>query len=185
MTTYYIYKHTCTVSRKSYIGKSIDPNHRWRGHQSDAKNGSKYHFHNAIRKYGAENFVMEILYVTIFLGDIYEKEIQFISKYDTYKNGYNMTHGGEHPPSWKGRKHSSNTKRKISEARKNSKPEQNSMYGKIHTEETKKKMSESAKNKPPMTEETRIKIGKAAAGRIQKICSMSPLPKIWSRIWYE
>ena len=63
---------------------------------------------------------------------------------------------GEKNPFY-GKKHSEETKRKISEA---TKCENNPMYGKHHSEESKKKISEAHKGKHP-SEETRKKLSEA------------------------
>jgi len=53
MKTYIVYKITNKKNGKSYIGKTeYSLEHRWNRHLSSAKNGSKFRFHSAIRKYG-------------------------------------------------------------------------------------------------------------------------------------
>jgi len=87
------------VNGKLYVGKTTkDVKRRWAEHLSSAKGGSKYYFHAAIRKYGADAFV-----VTPISGwasseeDLAEQERYFIKKYRTNnpKIGYNLTEGGE------------------------------------------------------------------------------------------
>ena len=94
-----IYKYT-SPSGKSYIGQTRFPNRRKAQHKLEAKQGSKCTFHKAIRKYGWDSFEYEVLF-TVFndnvneLQDILnEKEIYYIQLYDTFKNGYNDTPGG-------------------------------------------------------------------------------------------
>lgn len=98
-----IYKVICTVTGKMYIGQTITSLsqrkhcHIWSSrHEINTTN----HFHNAIRKYGEEQFIWEILEI-IEVQTIQERidilnkrEIYYISKYDSYKNGYNSTPGG-------------------------------------------------------------------------------------------
>lgn len=85
-------------SKKKYIGQTIRKfSDRWSQHQSIAKNNSNdlcMAIHNAINKYGAENFKIEILLeVNNELLDFYE--VKFINLYDAlYPNGYNLTNGG-------------------------------------------------------------------------------------------
>jgi group I intron endonuclease len=91
-----VYKHTCTVTNKSYIGftyKSMEQ--RWHEHCVLAQKGSKYNIHRAIRKHGIENWTHEIL--EILIDEFFAKasEIYWIEKYDTLQRGYNSTSGGE------------------------------------------------------------------------------------------
>lgn len=88
----YIYKITNKVNGKSYIGQTrYTIEFRWRQHQHKKDNT---YFHNAIKKYGAENFIVEQLEEcdTSLLN---EREIFYIAKYDTFNNGYNLTIGGD------------------------------------------------------------------------------------------
>jgi group I intron endonuclease len=100
----YIYKLTCVSTGKSYIGFSNNPDFRWKhGHCQAATQGSKYMLHNAIRKYGPDSFKREIL------DEVDDSakglmETMYIVIFNTYMpNGYNMTIGGEAPPSPKGK----------------------------------------------------------------------------------
>lgn len=57
-----IYKITNLLTEDFYIGSSIDVNNRWRQHKNTAKVGSlRSHLHSAIRKYGVQNFVFEVI----------------------------------------------------------------------------------------------------------------------------
>ena len=91
--TWCIYKHT-SPSNKSYIGMTYqDPNVRW-------KNGAGYSaetkFGKAIQKYGWDNFTHEIIEENIqTLCEAKEREIYWIDYFDSYKNGYNSTIGGD------------------------------------------------------------------------------------------
>lgn len=102
MTThiYIIYKYTCNITGKSYIGQTSQHiKQRWNEHKSRSfcpKNKQhNYHFHNAIRKYGASTWTHEILFTTNNKSIVSESEIFLISYYDTFYNGYNSTTGGE------------------------------------------------------------------------------------------
>ena len=87
-----IYKITNKVNGKSYIGQTrYTIEFRWKQHQH--KNDNTY-FHNAIHKYGIENFSIEIL-EKCNIEDLHSREIFYIAKYDTFKNGYNLTIGGD------------------------------------------------------------------------------------------
>lgn len=60
-----IYKFTNNITKKSYIGQSINLESRYNSHKRNYlnKNLSTYNskFYRAIRKYGFENFTYEIL----------------------------------------------------------------------------------------------------------------------------
>lgn len=87
-----IYKITNIINNKCYIGKTIlDINIRFKRH---LKNKSKTKLHNAIRKYGSENFNIICLEECLEI-ELSDKEVMYIEKYDTFKNGYNMTKGGD------------------------------------------------------------------------------------------
>lgn len=87
-----IYKITNKVNNKSYIGQTrYTLEFRWRQHQHKKDNT---YFHNAIKKYGIENFNLEIL-EECSIENLDSREIYYISKYDTFKNGYNLTIGGD------------------------------------------------------------------------------------------
>ena len=71
-----------------------DPQVRWQngaGYNQDTK------FGKAIKKYGWDNFTHEIIETNIqTLEDAKEREIYWIDYFDSYKNGYNSTIGGDH-----------------------------------------------------------------------------------------
>lgn len=104
---HYIYKYTNKTTGKIYIGQTNNMENRFRGHKSDAynpkSNGYKLPFHQAIRKYGMDNFTYELL-EEIADGEsqdfIDEREIYFINYYHslTTENGYNLTIGGSGSP---------------------------------------------------------------------------------------
>ena len=89
-----IYKHT-SPNGKSYIGQSINSlKERLKSHISSAKSGKKSLFNNAIRKYGIENFISEII-EEVDNTLLNEREIYWIDFYNTYHMGYNQTLGGD------------------------------------------------------------------------------------------
>lgn len=143
-----IYKHTCIITNKSYIGKtSRSMEQRLEEHLYFANyKNSKTHFHNALRKYGIDNFISEILEICEE-SEWREKEIFWIKYFDTANNGYNMTLGGDGWSEW-----SENRKEEFS---KYISGENNPMYGKKgelcpsfglkRSDETKERMSKSRK----------------------------------------
>lgn len=90
----YIYKLTCTITGKVYIGKTIDINRRMAQH---SKITSKYSHHlaNAIKKYGIDNFKEEIIFEVeaedraVLNTTPSNAEKSYIEQYDSYRNGYN------------------------------------------------------------------------------------------------
>ena len=97
-----IYIAICLVTGKWYVGQTIKSvERRWEGHLKDAARGSNNKFHRAIRKYGEENFtVEEVMSVEAptkkeLKAKLDFLEQHFIQKFDTFRNGYNMTLGGE------------------------------------------------------------------------------------------
>lgn len=96
-----IYKIENKINHKIYIGQSNDPKRRFDEH---CERIPKYRslIHDAILKYGKENFSFEILG---WYEDYDEKEIEFIQHYGSLApNGYNICKGGQSPPCFHGEK---------------------------------------------------------------------------------
>lgn len=93
---YSIYLITNKVNNKVYVGFSANPQRRWSGHKCAALTTKRPNkFYKAIRKYGWENFTKEIICQSKDYNHLLsEMEPYFIKKYNSYKNGYNMTIGG-------------------------------------------------------------------------------------------
>ena len=94
----FIYKATSATTGKVYIGQTTQTlQERISQHNSHAYGHQyNYHFHNAIRKYGAEDFTYEIIEDDIeSIQTLNEREKYWIAYYDSYYNGYNSTLGGE------------------------------------------------------------------------------------------
>lgn len=96
MKQWIIYKHTSLKSGKAYVGLTcISMNRRWIQHTSEARKGSQLHFHRAIRLYGEDNWIHEIIADSIdTIEEANALEQYYIKKYDTFENGYNLTDGG-------------------------------------------------------------------------------------------
>jgi len=87
-----VYKHTCLANGKSYIGLTVKTmEDRWAEHCSDAKRNKKRKFFAALNKYGTENWTHEILFESNNEQEILDKEVEFIEKFDSIKNGYNTS----------------------------------------------------------------------------------------------
>lgn len=92
-----IYVITNTVNDKKYVGCTIATvNSRWADHRAQAKRGSPFALHRAMRAYGFNTFkVQEVMH----LNDETEMllmESAYIAELESFgPKGYNMTFGGE------------------------------------------------------------------------------------------
>lgn len=154
-----IYKAVNRFNQKIYIGQSWNFYKRKNEHLNQAIAGYyDYPFHQAIRKYGKENFDWEILCECFTQEDLNFAEQVFIDYYGGIndKRNYNAREGGSLG------KLSNETKIKISKANSGSR---NYMFGKTHSKKTRKIISKTHKGRS-LTEEHRRKIGEAGIGRI-------------------
>jgi len=104
-----IYKIINLSNNKIYVGQAVSHilNHkkyrpygregRFRCHISEAfstKKNQSHYLNNAIRKYGVENFIVELIeYCEI--DDADERETHYIKEFNSlYPNGYNLKNGG-------------------------------------------------------------------------------------------
>jgi group I intron endonuclease len=152
---YKIYKHTCIITGKSYIGYTFRLMIiRWKQeitHSRNVKNKRKLDV--ILQEFPDENlWIHGILIDNIpTLKEAYQKEIEMIALYDTYYNGYNENPGGGGVG-----KHSEETRKKMSKSSKGKKKP-------LFTAEHKKHMSDSQKGKKPSLE-TRKKMSKSHKG---------------------
>lgn len=86
----YVYKITNLVNNKIYIGQTVNLNRRWSEHKSKSKSPVS----RAIKKYGENNFTIEVLY---FGDNFNEEESRYIKEYQSQNKeiGYNIADGGE------------------------------------------------------------------------------------------
>ena len=197
-----IYKWINLINGKVYIGQT----NNFYVRMSRYKNGHyNRHMKFAIKKYGIENFDIEILEQNIPLEKLDEREQFWIDYYESYNpdKGYNIspTAGScRGLPAWnKGRSLSEKEKEKISigllkyysthevwnkgipiseEAREKDRQsnlgEKNGMWGKKHSKETKRKISESLKGRPCSEKTKEINSKKIKCIETGKIyCSIS------------
>ena len=110
----YIYIVINDINHKVYIGQtSTSLKQRWREHtHTDINNGT--HFHNALLKYGVDKFHLYLL-EECTIDKLNVREIYYISIFNSYKDGYNMTPGGAGVP---GYKHTDEDKIKMAQASK-------------------------------------------------------------------
>lgn len=134
-----IYKITCLVNGKGYIGLTVDSvEQRWSNHVCQAtRYGTMAVFHQAIRKYGRPNFSIETIQTAYSLEEASELEISSIITHNTRQpSGYNIAEGGAGTPGVPVR-HSEATRKKISIA----------LTGRIVSEATKQKQSAQRKGR--------------------------------------
>lgn len=151
---YLIYCIKNKITNKIYIGQTCKKfDKRFKNHLKTAKSGAGFYLHNAIRKYGIENFETTILETVLDFAATNEKEIFWIAHFNSNNSqfGYNLTSGGA---GTSGHSVSEETKQKLSALNK----------GKKLSEETKNKISNTTKGKIP-SEETKKKLSIAAQQR--------------------
>ena len=92
MASIYIIRNK--INNKVYIGQTIQTlNIRFTAHKMASRiEDSK--FYRAMRKYGEENFYIELL-ETVAIESLNDREKYWIKQYDSYYNGYNSTFGGD------------------------------------------------------------------------------------------
>lgn len=135
-----VYKITNIINDKLYFGVTQQElKIRWQQHKCNS-NKKSYYLYNAMKKYGIENFIIEVVFEANTKKEMLEKEIELITLFKTNNRlyGYNNSTGGE--SSRKGCKLTLEQRKKISEYQKNRKR-------KPHSKETKTAMSLSAKGR--------------------------------------
>lgn len=80
---------------KVYIGQSVDIEKRWSTHKAELNNNYHHNIHlqSAWNKYGEDNFEFSII-EECSIDKLDQQEIYWISKFNSYENGYNLTAGG-------------------------------------------------------------------------------------------
>ena len=143
-----VYKYT-SPSGKSYIGQTNNVKRRATEHKNP-KSGCRV-FNNAIKKYGWNNFLCEILIDDISINESNYWEEYYIEKYNTLApNGYNLNTGGN------SKTPSDDTRIKLKEFQSN----------KILNEDTKQKISNTLKGHQCL-DETKQKISSSLTGRFR------------------
>lgn len=146
-----MYKITCVPNNKVYVGITGNLKHRLDVHFGGYKLNTL--MSRAIKKYGKENFVVDILETVDSWEEAHANESYYIKKFNSHGEcGYNMTDGGE---GMAGLVHSEETRKRMSLAHvgKNT-GEKNPMWGKVGANKGKK-----------FSEETRRKIAISKIGK--------------------
>lgn len=94
-----IYKITNKINGKIYVGQTTKTlTERFQKHCWGTTTKDVYHFNmaikEAIRKYGKENFIIELI-EEVEQNKLDEREVYWISYYNSYNKGYNCTLGGQ------------------------------------------------------------------------------------------
>jgi len=126
----FIYKIKNVINNKEYVGCTITTlkkrfeEHVWRCLKTDTNTK----FCNSVRKYGVENFEIELLEECPTLN-IYERERYYINEYNTYNKGLNSTYGGE---GCLGYRHSKEIREKISKKIKDGRSHKGKTYEELY-----------------------------------------------------
>jgi group I intron endonuclease len=93
-----IYLVTNLINGKMYIGQTTQLlRRRWNQHCRVDKRGCSI-LYRAIKKYGKENFIIEVITICSSIEEMNYREVFYIKLFNTMSsNGYNQTSGGEHP----------------------------------------------------------------------------------------
>ena len=170
--SYCVYMHVNKTNGKVYVGLTgVEPEERWR-------DGKGYHngtyFRNAIDKYGFDNFEHNIIKDGLTKDEESYWEKYYISLYNSTDRqyGYNMSSGGEHG----GHPQTEETRKKISEN-----GHRQGMKGKKHSDETKRKMSESRTGRE-FSDESKDKLRKSALKNIGRLFLCVELNQIFDNL---
>ena len=151
-----VYKHT-SPSGKVYVGVTKQkPENRWNGGKGYRTNKR---FHNAITKYGWDNFTHEIVADGLTEREAVELETELIKRFNSAnkKYGYNVALGGHNQ--------SEETRKKIGETRR-ARGVTSPNKGRKLSEETKRKLSEAHTGRRyHLSDEAREHIRLAKIGR--------------------
>lgn len=95
-----IYSITNIITGDMYIGQTYQNagfKGRWRDHRRELNKNihNNKHLQSAWNKYGEEAFEFNVVHLCDELDDLNVLEKYYIEKYNTYKDGYNLTMGGD------------------------------------------------------------------------------------------
>ena len=174
---YYTYQITNLINGKIYVGT-----HKTKDLE-DGYMGSGKVLKYAIEKHGIDNFRKDILEYHNTPEQMFAKEKEIVNEDFLERDDvYNLRRGGfggfDHInksgiPKMLGKKHTEETKQKLSEQKKG---KNNAMFGRKHTEETiakisKAKLGSKLKSQPVKSEEHKEKLRKANLGKTHAIAT--------------
>ncbi len=136
------------INNKSYIGQTVNVSKRWHDHRRQAAN-PHYPIHLAIRKYGNDNFIFEVIACCLTQEDADLTEIELIAQYGTFGlKGYNCNVGGK----------------KATQSAESREKNRLAHLGKKHTDEAKAKIAEASRNRE-WSEESKTKLSESKKGK--------------------
>lgn len=92
-----VYKISNTVNDRVYVGlTTCSLEKRWREHKCAANTGSDKPLYRAMRKYGIENFSIELLHKATSIEEMRAAELKYIQQFKSHalEEGYNLTDHG-------------------------------------------------------------------------------------------
>ena len=95
-----IYKYTNLINGKVYIGQTKQTLEQ-RDYKHQTQLNDNTYFHRAIKKYGRDNFSLELVEDNIPFNELDEKEKYYINYFESFYvtgKGYNLTQGGQWGP---------------------------------------------------------------------------------------
>jgi group I intron endonuclease len=121
-----IYKITNSINNKIYIGRSLNIEKRWKQHKNPS---TDYLINRAIKKYGIDNFIFEIIEEIREDNLLSDREVYWIHFYDSTDplKGYNISKGGD--AFFEGKHHTEESKLKIKKSMPIRTGENNPMFG--------------------------------------------------------
>ena len=152
-----IYKITNLLNYKVYVGQT---KRTLEERMSEHKRKGRLPIDYAIKKYGIDNFSVEIIDVAESQKELDAKEIKWVAFYNCVTpNGYNLTKGSKRTF---GYKHSEQAKEKMSKAKAEAYlGSGNPFFGKHHSESQKRKWSMLRKGMKHLTDEQIANIRKS------------------------
>lgn len=92
----YVYQLVNKVTNKRYIGFTIrEPDIRKAEHLSPSQYKRKTKLYSAIKSYGVNNFIFEVIYCSMDEDHCLAMEAHFIKEFNSISHGYNLTAGGD------------------------------------------------------------------------------------------
>lgn len=155
-----IYLYENLINHKKYVGqttKSILERHR--NHKYQKYNS---YFHNALTKYGENNFQLTVIDYAFSADELNKKEEYWIRFYNTITEGYNLTSGGKGSSGYK------HTEKTIEHLKQINIGANNPMYRKNLSDERRKRYSLSHKGigkGKKLSETVKDKIRKSKLGQ--------------------